>query len=76
MDFGALPPEINSGRMYSGPGCGSMLACRSSLGRVGRRPGFHGGLLSVGDLGPDQRSMAGSCVGRDGDSGDAVSSSG
>jgi PPE-repeat protein len=26
MDFGALPPEINSGRMYSGPGCGSMLA--------------------------------------------------
>ena len=26
MDFGAMPPEINSGRMYSGPGCGSMLA--------------------------------------------------
>jgi PPE-repeat protein len=26
MDFGALPPEVNSGRMYSGPGCGSMLA--------------------------------------------------
>lgn len=26
MHFGALPPEINSGRMYSGPGCGSMLA--------------------------------------------------
>lgn len=26
MDFGALPPEINSGRMYCGPGCGSMLA--------------------------------------------------
>jgi PPE-repeat protein len=25
MDFGALPPEINSGRMYSGPGAGSML---------------------------------------------------
>jgi hypothetical protein len=22
MDFGALPPEVNSGRMYSGPGCG------------------------------------------------------
>ncbi|WP_222597732.1 PPE family protein, partial [Streptococcus pneumoniae] len=20
MDFGALPPEINSGRMYAGPG--------------------------------------------------------
>ncbi|OBG28550.1 PPE family protein [Mycobacterium sp. 852002-51057_SCH5723018] len=26
MDFGALPPEINSGRMYSGPGSGPMLA--------------------------------------------------
>ncbi|MGA9675415.1 MAG: hypothetical protein WBR28_09235, partial [Mycobacterium sp.] len=22
FDFGALPPEINSGRMYSGPGSG------------------------------------------------------
>ncbi|ACC39914.1 putative PPE family protein PPE29 [Mycobacterium marinum] len=26
MDFGALPPEINSGRMYVGPGSGPMLA--------------------------------------------------
>ncbi len=26
LDFGALPPEINSGRMYSGPGPGPMLA--------------------------------------------------
>ena len=26
MDFGALPPEINSARMYAGPGSGSMLA--------------------------------------------------
>jgi PPE-repeat protein len=26
LDFGMLPPEINSGRMYSGPGAGSMLA--------------------------------------------------
>ncbi len=25
MDFGALPPEINSARMYSGPRAGSML---------------------------------------------------
>jgi PPE-repeat protein len=26
MDFGALPPELNSARMYAGPGSGSMLA--------------------------------------------------
>ncbi|OBI98167.1 hypothetical protein A5661_16135 [Mycobacterium asiaticum] len=26
MDFGALPPEINSARMYLGPGSGPMLA--------------------------------------------------
>lgn len=26
MDFGVLPPEVNSARMYSGPGCGPMLA--------------------------------------------------
>ena len=26
MDCGAFPPEINSGRMYTGPGCRSMLA--------------------------------------------------
>ena len=26
MDFGFYPPEINSGRMYSGPGSGPMLA--------------------------------------------------
>ena len=25
MDFAALPPEINSGRMYSGPGSGPMM---------------------------------------------------
>jgi PPE-repeat protein len=26
MDFGALPPEVNSGRMYSGPGPATLLA--------------------------------------------------
>jgi PPE-repeat protein len=26
MDFGFYPPEVNSGRMYSGPGSGPMLA--------------------------------------------------
>jgi len=30
MDFGALPPEINSGRMYMGPGSGPMLAASAA----------------------------------------------
>ncbi len=30
MDFGTLSPEINSGRMYSGPGSGSMTAAASA----------------------------------------------
>jgi PPE-repeat protein len=28
--YGALPPEINSGRMYAGPGAGSMLAAAAA----------------------------------------------
>jgi PPE-repeat protein len=30
MDFAALPPEINSGRMYAGPGSGSMVAAAAA----------------------------------------------
>ncbi len=30
MDFAILPPEINSGRMYSGPGSGPMLAAAAA----------------------------------------------
>jgi PPE-repeat protein len=30
MDFGAFPPEINSARMYAGPGSGPMLAAASA----------------------------------------------
>lgn len=30
MDFGVLPPEINSGRMYAGPGSGPMMAAAAA----------------------------------------------
>lgn len=30
MDFGSLPPEINSARMYAGPGSGPMLAAAAA----------------------------------------------
>ena len=30
LDFGALPPEINSARMYAGPGSGSMITAAAT----------------------------------------------
>lgn len=30
LDFGALPPEVNSARMYAGPGSGPMMAAASA----------------------------------------------
>ena len=34
MDFGIYPPEINSGRMYTGPGSGPMLAAAQAWGEL------------------------------------------
>ena len=35
LDFGALPPEINSGRIYSGPGSAPLLAAASAWDALG-----------------------------------------
>lgn len=35
FDFAALPPEINSGRMFLGPGAGPMLAAASAWALIG-----------------------------------------
>jgi len=34
MDFGIYPPEINSGRMYTGPGSGPMMAAAQAWGSL------------------------------------------
>lgn len=34
MDFGSLPPEINSARMYAGPGAGPMLAAAAAWNQL------------------------------------------
>ncbi len=34
MDFGIYPPEINSGRIYAGPGSGPMLAAAQAWGSL------------------------------------------
>lgn len=66
MDFGALPPEINSGRMYSGPGCGSMLAASAAWDRLAAdlysAAGSYGSVISdltsAAWLGPGSVAMA------------------
>ena len=35
MDFGALPPEVNSGRMYVGAGSGPLLAAAAAWDALG-----------------------------------------
>ena len=39
FDFGALPPEINSGRMYTGPGSGPIMAAASAWDAVAAEMG-------------------------------------
>jgi PPE-repeat protein len=66
MDFGALPPEINSARMYAGPGSGPMLAAASAwdvlaaeLGSAASSYGSVVSSLAEGSwLGPASASMA------------------
>ncbi|MCV7036234.1 PPE family protein [Mycobacterium heckeshornense] len=66
MDFGLLPPEINSGRMYSGPGPGSMLEAAVAWDRLAVElrsaaasySAAIAGLTSVSWLGEASASMA------------------
>ncbi|MEB3023723.1 PPE family protein [[Mycobacterium] crassicus] len=66
MDFGALPPEVNSGRMYAGPGSGPLLAAATAWARLATETGSAAkayqsvltGLTDEGWLGPTSEAMA------------------
>jgi PPE-repeat protein len=66
IDFGALPPEINSGRMYAGPGSAPMLTAAAGWDGLAEdlysTAGSYGavisGLTSDAWLGPSSVSMA------------------
>ncbi|MEK0736137.1 PPE family protein, partial [Mycobacterium ulcerans] len=66
MDFGALPPEINSARIYTGPGPGSLSAAAANWASLAAElqtaAGYYqsvvSGLTSGGWLGPASLSMA------------------
>jgi PPE-repeat protein len=70
FDFGALPPEINSTRMYTGPGSGPMMAAASAWDGVAAELGTAAaGYSSVIDeltgspwLGPASRAMMAAVV--------------
>lgn len=66
MDFGALPPEINSARMYAGPGSAPMLAAASAWDGLAAElrstaasyQSVIAGLTSEGWMGPSSAAMA------------------
>ena len=66
MDFGALPPEINSARMYAGPGPESMLAAAAAwnglAGELHSAAASYGSVISEltsgSWLGPSSTAMA------------------
>ncbi|OBB92023.1 PPE family protein [Mycobacterium sp. 852002-40037_SCH5390672] len=70
MEFGFLPPEVNSGRMYAGPGSGSLLAAAGSWDSLSAELGITAavyesvlsGLTGVYWHGPSAQAMAASAA--------------
>ena len=56
MDFAALPPEVNSGRLYACPGSGPMIAAAASWDslatEVSLAAGDYGSVISCLTSGP------------------------
>ncbi|ORV45127.1 hypothetical protein AWC02_14555 [Mycolicibacter engbaekii] len=69
-DYGVLPPEINSGRMYSGPGSGSLLTAASAWETLAAElqtaassyDSVTSGLVAGGWTGPSAAAMAASAA--------------
>ena len=62
MDFGIYPPEINSGRMYTGPGSGPMLAAAQAWGSLADELYTAASAYQSVGLGADFRRVVGSVV--------------
>ena len=62
MDFGIYPPEINSGRMYTGPGSGPMLAAAQAWGSLADELYTAASAYQSVGLGADLRGVVGSVV--------------
>jgi PPE-repeat protein len=66
MDFGAFPPEINSARIYAGPGSGPMMAAAGAWDKMAAElaaaeaayQSVINGLVSEGWMGPASNAMA------------------
>ncbi|WP_409437447.1 PPE family protein [Mycobacterium sp. SMC-14] len=66
MDFGAFPPEINSARIYTGPGSGPMMVAAGAWDKMAAElssaeaayQGVINGLVSEGWMGPASNAMA------------------
>ncbi|ORV51612.1 hypothetical protein AWC05_25825 [Mycobacterium florentinum] len=66
LNFGALPPEVNSAKMYAGPGAGSMLAAAAAWNAMAAElrsaatsyDAVISSLVSQGWLGPASAKMA------------------
>ncbi len=66
MDFAALPPEVNSGLMYTGPGSAPMMAAAASWDDLASRDVFGSKRLRFCYRQPHQWSVARYCIGVDG----------
>ena len=58
FDFAAMPPEINSARMYTGPGSGPMMAAAAAWNSTAGESEHDRGRLAVGDRRVGRRRVA------------------